>query len=1190
MSHPYLFPGAIMASAALMALLIGLYTWRWRAAPGGFYFTLLMIAVSVFAFTNAAEFSVTSIPAKVTWSKLSYLGIVSVSPLWLLFAASYGRYSSWLSPRRVAALWILPVVILGLAMTNEWHRLIWPTITPVSPEPGARLIYGHGIAFWTHAAYSYILMLIGTILLARTTWRSQRLFRLQVSALLIAAIIPWLANLLYLMKLNPWPGMDLTPLGFVLTGLVVAWSLFRFHMLDLAPVAREILFDNLGDGVIVLDNQDRVIDLNPTAHRWLGVGDEVLGQHINDVAGLGKIATQYENVEENHSQLEFSEGDERQVFDLTISPLRDARGILQGRVVLAHDISKEHDLLEAERLNSQQMETLNAITRVALSMPDLQHMLLALADRLGELLNADGAYLTLWNEKQGCTIPAAAYGDMRDEYPTLKPEPGERTLTESVLEAGHALAIEDAFDTPHMSRRIAAMFPTRSMLALPLIVDEHKLGAAIIAFNQTHHFTADEIALGEVAARQIALALVKVRLYEAERNRVVQLDGLHSISQAVVSSLELNQIFETVVQVLQGTFGYPYVSIYRLDGDTLRLGAQVGFQEGSIYREIPIDRGVTGRAVRTHSPQFVRDVENDPDFLRIEAEIESEICVPLIKEDTVLGILNVESPSRHSLREADMELLSAFANQVAVAIENANLFQAERDQRELAEGLREVGMAMGRSLDFEIVLDRLLDWIGRVVPFDSACILLADENSRQARVARMAGYDKFGEEVSRQAGLVTLDIPATTNLRHMVETGGPLVVSNTDEYPGWLKDKTAAHVQSWVGAPIFTKGKLAGFFSLDKFEPGYYRLEHAERLSAFAGQAAIAIENARLFSETRRRAERERLLFAATRDFTARLGEEAVLMAVAMHMTNAMGVEECAISRWDPSDACVVTLLDYSTLAEFDCDIPETVYPLADFPATRAVIENRQPLLLHIDEPSIDRAEYDLLIEYGYDAVLIIPLVAGQEAKVYGIAELYGSTGIHPLSESDLEMVQSLAAQAAAALDNARLYAEVQRLAIVDELTSVYNRRGFFELGKREWERATRFKRLLAALFVDIDHFKLINDSYSYSIGDQVLRELAGCLRENLRETDLPGRYGGEEFIALLPETDLPAARNVAERVRRSVESMRVKTDLGEVSITVSIGVCQKTPEMPDLEALIHRAGETLHEAKKGGRNRIAVS
>ena len=99
MSHPYLFPGAIMASAALMALLIGLYTWRWRAAPGGFYFTLLMIAVSVFAFTNAAEFSVTSIPAKVTWSKLSYLGIVSVSPLWLLFAASYGRYSSWLSSR-----------------------------------------------------------------------------------------------------------------------------------------------------------------------------------------------------------------------------------------------------------------------------------------------------------------------------------------------------------------------------------------------------------------------------------------------------------------------------------------------------------------------------------------------------------------------------------------------------------------------------------------------------------------------------------------------------------------------------------------------------------------------------------------------------------------------------------------------------------------------------------------------------------------------------------------------------------------------------------------------------------------------------------------------------------------------------------------------------------------------------------
>ena len=227
---------------------------------------------------------------------------------------------------------------------------------------------------------------------------------------------------------------------------------------------------------------------------------------------------------------------------------------------------------------------------------------------------------------------------------------------------------------------------------------------------------------------------------------------------------------------------------------------------------------------------------------------------------------------------------------------------------------------------------------------------------------------------------------------------------------------------------------------------------------------------------------------------------------------------------------------------------------------------------------------------YGNRALLILPLVVGRERQVFGIVELFRREDTIPLNNDDLELAQSFTAQAAVAIENARLYAETQRLAILDDLTGLYNRRGLFELGQREFERATRFKHPLAALFLDIDHFKLFNDRYSYAVGDQVLVLFANCVRANLRNFDLIGRYGGEEFVVLLPEADLPSASEVAERVRRSVETLQVKTELGETNITVSIGVYLKTADIPDLEALVDRAGQAVHEAKNLGRNRVFVA
>jgi diguanylate cyclase (GGDEF)-like protein len=177
----------------------------------------------------------------------------------------------------------------------------------------------------------------------------------------------------------------------------------------------------------------------------------------------------------------------------------------------------------------------------------------------------------------------------------------------------------------------------------------------------------------------------------------------------------------------------------------------------------------------------------------------------------------------------------------------------------------------------------------------------------------------------------------------------------------------------------------------------------------------------------------------------------------------------------------------------------------------------------------------------------------------------------------------------AVAIENARLYAEVERLATLDELTGIANRRRLFELGQREFDRARRYGTPLAAVLVDLDWFKKINDTYGHNTGDRVLAGIASTINRNVRTIDLFGRYGGEEFVLLLPEADRSSALEVAERIRALVQDLRFPTARGALQVTISLGVAHLSAEMPSLAALIDRADQAMYAAKQAGRNRVEV-
>jgi two-component system cell cycle response regulator len=212
------------------------------------------------------------------------------------------------------------------------------------------------------------------------------------------------------------------------------------------------------------------------------------------------------------------------------------------------------------------------------------------------------------------------------------------------------------------------------------------------------------------------------------------------------------------------------------------------------------------------------------------------------------------------------------------------------------------------------------------------------------------------------------------------------------------------------------------------------------------------------------------------------------------------------------------------------------------------------------------------------------------EKNVIGVLNLNGNSAGF-FDDHDLSFMQLGAELIAGAISNSIQYRQVQELAVKDPLTNIYNRRFFFERLHLEWERSKRYNSKMTIMMADVDFFKKINDTYGHECGDMVLVGTAQTLSRHLRKVDVVARYGGEEFILMLPEIPKQAALNVAERIRKDMESTKYKWDDKEFTVTISIGMHDSSSEeLKAPEDMIRKADANLYKAKEGGRNRVVTS
>jgi signal transduction histidine kinase len=341
----------------------------------------------------------------------------------------------------------------------------------------------------------------------------------------------------------------------------------------------------------------------------------------------------------------------------------------------------------------------------------------------------------------------------------------------------------------------------------------------------------------------------KLRAEEEIRRRTAQLEALREIGLELAAELDLDLLLHSIaahaIRLLGGASGG--LGLYRPDRDVLEWAVSIASDPMPIGTSRRRGEGLSGKVWETGQPLIVNDYQSWEGRAAASAAYgyTAILGAPIRWGAEFLGVLVVNADAPRAFSPADAELLDLFATQAAIAIHNARLFQSEREQRELAQVLRETGAAISATLDLDAVLDQLLDQIKRIIPYDAANVMMVE--GQHIRVARLRGYDQFGDPVAQAVRSLDLEISSTPNLQQMAETGHPLVIPDRTTFPGWKRDLASEHTRSWAGAPIVVQGKVMAFFSLDKIEPDFYRPEHAERLALFAGQAALALQNARLF-------------------------------------------------------------------------------------------------------------------------------------------------------------------------------------------------------------------------------------------------------------------------------------------------------------------------------------------------------
>ncbi len=403
---------------------------------------------------------------------------------------------------------------------------------------------------------------------------------------------------------------------------------------------------------------------------------------------------------------------------------------------------------------------------------------------------------------------------------------------------------------------------------------------------------------------------------------------------------------------------------------------------------------------------------------------------------------------------------------------------------------------------------------------------------------------------------------------------------------GWYQSNVG--VKSVLAVPLQERsGQLRGVLLADRLEAEAFTDGDEQLLSTLAREVLRALEVERVLGEVRRGRDEKARFFSAIEELNRAVDPAAVFAAVVENARTLAALDFVAVTLVQEEEGARV-----HRVAKVAGSTTARALEGRSFPDNNGLVANVVRYGAPLPGRALPQMEQKVVFDdrtevRGLGALRILPLVAAD--RILGTL-VAGTKARGALGEDVLRMLEVLAIQAAQAVLRAQLFEQTERLATIDGLTSLANRRTFQARAAQALAQARRYGRACAVLITDIDHFKAVNDTYGHPAGDVVLRGVAQMLREQARDTDVVARYGGEEFAVVMPETDLRGAQVIAERLREAVAARTFATELGPVRVTLSVGLAASPQDGTDMDALVQLADGCLYQAKREGRNRVVTA
>ncbi|HEV7960967.1 MAG TPA: diguanylate cyclase [Actinoplanes sp.] len=529
-------------------------------------------------------------------------------------------------------------------------------------------------------------------------------------------------------------------------------------------------------------------------------------------------------------------------------------------------------------------------------------------------------------------------------------------------------------------------------------------------------------------------------------------------------------------------------------------------------------------------------------------------------------------PHRAQWIRTEFDLGTAAPTGLSVASGSGSAGTFSNDRQRLA-AIERLSTVASRILDpvelTRVALDEIITLLGA----ERAYLFLADDADR---LVPRQGRDAAGTDLTILTGYGSTLVE---RVRHSRET---LVVTGTDEGLALGSQSVLAHgLRSIMVAPLLLDGRLLGVVYLDsRIAKGMFTGADAGVLAALTTHVAAALETARAaeLAVAVRAARRER-------DVAETLREAMADLSGTLHPADVLRRLRATLGRVLPARTSWLAVVDAGKLQVWDDQgRPGDAVPAdaAAEPALAALLNAVAPVSGGPGTPP--PAPFEAAAGHPW---LAVPLHAREQGVGLVVLVSRDPAGYR---DSQVEIAATLAGHGMTAYENARLFAQVEHLATTDDLTRLFNRRHFFTLAMRELALARRRPGQLTAVMLDIDHFKQVNDRYGHQVGDEVIATVSQRLAATVRTTDLIGRYGGEEFAIMLPDTSGEGSVVLAERLRAAIGDRPIETGAGELRITISVGVAHLGPDDMAVTDLLGRADRGLYEAKRAGRDRVVLA